>query len=176
MKKLLILFSLILILCGCSFEEENNEFDNFKHYKTEDLVKIVHNGGYAIALLPPTEMIGSATVLLYQVDKDDYILLNEISITEVSFDESHIRYYKDRLYVLESGIIREYILDGPNTKSNNVVIYDYKKITDNSSIYIGSIEKIEDNYIYYTGSTTNGLESYDNIKCSLESRICELDN
>ena len=71
MKKLLILFSLILILCGCTFEEENNEYANFKHYKTEDLVKIVQNGGYAIALLPPTEMSGSASVLLYQVDKDD---------------------------------------------------------------------------------------------------------
>lgn len=168
MKKLLILFSLILILCGCANDEIEDEYANFTHYKSDDFVNMVYNQGYIIAYLPPASETGSTTLLLYQVGKDDYIYIDKISEFEIPNDNNHIQFYKNKLYIIgdRGSLVKEYVLDGINTKKGEYLHFDMSKLGGNSIIW--SIKNIKDNYIYLD------VSDYGNIKCSLESRICEL--
>ncbi len=163
---------------------EADEYANFKHYKTRDFIKIVGNGGYAVASLPPAGELGSETVLLYQIDRDDFILLEELSFREMLYNEEHMRYYKDKLYIFDSTIsmIYEFTLDGVNTRRKDL-IFDMSDIFKAEVIMydLYSIEKIESNYIYFRGSVRGyndkgnkpaGHTDVINMKCSLIDYKC----
>lgn len=173
---LLLLLFLILILSGCS----KNKYSNFEHYDLKnydtsrkyvymDNNKILHE--YVITDITPKESLEIVNALFYQIEKDDYILLDEIRFCDNpnSYqNNSYAYFYNNKLYITgcDGGLLLEYTLNGNNIEKIDLLT----KFDTNYMLY--KIENIDEEYIYYSGkkSISDSLES---VKCSRQTYKCE---
>ena len=152
MKKILVVLFICLLLCSCDKKED--KYADFEHYKLEDFNKYVSydfiGGGYnekdtyVVADITPSKSEQNSCItegVFYQIDKDNYIILKEISrLVECdyidTYSSSNTYFFQDsknnqnKIYLLRNGSLFEYI--------SNKEIVSYKKITFDTSI----IEKI----------------------------------
>ena len=107
MKKLILMSIMLLCLTGCNNEEL---YADYEHYDLKDKELQYYNclddehikRTYVVADITPEEYESKLRGLFYQVDEDDYILLDKIDL--YYYDEGHSRTYNamydNKLYVL----------------------------------------------------------------------------
>lgn len=107
MKKLMLICIMLLLLTGC---ELNSDYENFEHYDLKDKEVQYYEcldddhikRTYAVADITPENYESKLRGLFYQVDNDDYILLDKIDL--YYYDEGHSSAYNamydNKLYVL----------------------------------------------------------------------------
>ena len=194
MKKILVAILIISLVClgGCSlFADEykdsvHYDITNYKHieyryYRTQD----VEN--YAVSLINCNDdSYCSGEGLLYQVGKNDYILLDSIKGDSQGADieyEDYTQFYKDKLYIIRgANNVKEYILNKENTKVNELK-FDFSHILDKYydgklrvELLIWQIDKVNDDYIYFKRAELhyeNSFQSSIDVKCSLKDYVCE---
>lgn len=197
MKKIILLL-LIGFLCGCSLT--NDPYKDFEHY---DLSKYKHreflysrdttgpwydniSENYAISLLIPkgeeANALGFDEGLFYQVDDNDYILIDRYYGDDSSYNSDlYTYYYKDKIYILRDVYFCEYTLNRENTIKNEIT-FDYSSVQDKyctidsdpCNIYGRQISKIDDEYVYFREVSIRHVDNLKfDLKCSLKDYICE---
>ncbi len=152
MNSIMLLLFTTLILCGCSLGVENikKSFDNYEHYNLNDRDLVIYKiydeknnveDIYAIADFAPNENKNHVDGLFYQIAKDDYILLDEIY--NLSSKEKIVKFYENKLYVLEHGVINEYKFDKEKIDKREL-----KLLLPNSQFIFELIDDVRDGYIY----------------------------
>lgn len=186
MKKIILTYILILILlCGCSFNDEyqeKNKYEDFEHYDlrdkmgTNELSTYTYNGAkYYTADITPPRYEMNISGIFYQVSFDDYILLDEIEYRDIRGFQ-----YKDKLYVKYCiyNCFYEFTLNREKT-SKKEMNFNYSNISD--SLYLREIQDMDDKYFYFAAEARESGENrkYDwgeplNVRCSVETYNCEL--
>lgn len=179
MKKTLIVFILLLTICGCSNKTENR-YDDFEHSNLsgKDIISYtnIDDDGlqhkYAIADITPDSHEIFIYGLFYQISSDDFILLTKI---ESSIQKEYVtKFYGNKLYVLDQNgdaYNIEYTLDKEKISKKELNFNFYKGFAPYS------INDIQENYIYYSAHTNDdstGSSISVKIKCSLNTYECEL--
>lgn len=173
MKNLILMVIMLLCLTGCS---EEKLYADYEHYDLKDKRIFTYNclnderikQTYAIADITPNNFEGqSIRGLFYQVNGNDYILLDKIesgNYTEDENDKFNV-INGNKLYAignLSSPAVVVYNLDGINTTKEELNF-----TLNNKIIIIESIDSIKNDNIYFL--------TYDNkiAECSLEDYTCE---
>lgn len=196
MKKVLIVFFLVIILCGCG--SKDNKYKNYDHYdlsrynykpinytrdKTGPWHDIVEEN-YAVAVLVEDyeKVEGYEEGLLYKVGENDYILLDSFLGCETCYNIDGYNYlYKDKLYVKRETIgIYEYTLNKEKTEKKKLefnydLIFDnYKELNPTKYLTGYKIDEVNDEYIFFKGAYIYNIPNIKiNMKCSLKDLICE---
>lgn len=199
MKKIIVVFIICLLLCGCG-EKEEDKYVDFEHYSSKefdnsngDPVRYIFNNDrehniYVVANITPTGSEMNLYGLLYKVGEDDYISLRKF------YGETYGAYfYQDwkndlnKLYIVNGGYF-EYILDKEKVSSRKLnfnipdvpeeMIKSYEKATNSKINYtyarIYGIKDVTPEFIYYRANLENLYRSVI-IKCSLDNFNCEYD-
>ncbi len=182
MKKFLIILS-VIFLCGCS--NKNNLYSDFEHYNLVDKepkkVYTFYNkqekNTYVIAdITLEKQDEGGIHGLFYNVDLDDYILLDEIelcgdSTPELATSDKYTYFYENKLYTLRclGNSLIEYDLENHKFEKKELK-FSYNESED---LDIKYIEKVDDNNIYYIATIHNNYNGELLVKCSLHNYICE---
>ena len=164
-----------------------NKYSGYEHYglteKNAYIYTFHHDDGkrtYAISDITPEEYETYLEGIFYEVNEDDYILIEKFdtpnrTIKEGSISTYHYSNYfytnnnlEDKLITLRStNYVMEYTLKEEKIEKKEIN-FDYSQI--NSIPFLKRIEKIEDEYIYFMAQNKNNEEL--NIKCSLKDYIC----
>lgn len=179
MKKLLVVFLCLSILCGCNKKED--KFQDFKHFSLQDkyVFSYSYHGPsnqideYAIADITPKKSEDNYTGLFYKIADNDYILIQEMNAChDIGTEGKEYNYFADnKLYLVRcwSTYVAELNKEKTTIKPLNL---DFSKFNnDGDKIHIINIVKTIDNYIYYNAMFDNSNEI---IKCNLSNYICEL--
>lgn len=190
MKKLLLVV-VVMFLCGCG-SDVNNDYASYKLYelKSSDIVSYTYNMGYnnnvTYALADISEGEGFTTGLFYQVDENDYILLEEIeSCGDENAHESSLYnvFNNDKLYTVRclGASINEYTLNGTEVQKKELKFDESKVLEtlekDESPHYLEShkIDRVDVDYIYFEAVIHNGPSNV-KVKCSFKDNKCELND
>lgn len=139
MRKVLVLFFLILVVSGC--DNDKNKYENFEHYDLKNFRIINSNTFYSdkgseiyvVADMSPEQAEGRENGIFYQINPNDYILLDIINVSDyyehLENNDSYTYFYDNKkkgekqLFIIRNlGSIRlKYNLNGEN----------YEKITLN---------------------------------------------
>lgn len=179
MRKVIIILLLLVIVSGCGILE-NNRFSSYKHYDliNEDIMvhSYVDNENitrkYAIADITTKSSEAIIYGLFYQVDKNDYILLETLEISGNANDA--IKFHGNHLYTINTGTNSgnfEYVLDAEKIKKTKLT-FEFS-----SGFLTRSIQNVTGNEIYYyayTNDETSGNSINVKLKCSLSTYKCEL--
>lgn len=198
MKRLFWVILSVLLLSACNLNEDkysDYEHYNLTNYNHKEYAYLRNFDGtssemkyerYAVAVLVPkyrvNELPGMIKEgLLYEVGKNDYILLDSYDSYDDLYDSIyHTLFYKDKLYIVRDYIIYEYVLNKENTEVKELE-FDVKEIVDEERVIkeFSYIEKVDDEYIYLKGrirwfndGESVGDSGYINIKCSLNNYKC----
>lgn len=195
MRKVLVLFFLILVVSGC--DNDKNKYENFEHYDLKNFRIINSNTFYSdkgseiyvVADMSPEQAEGRENGIFYQINPNDYILLDIINVSDyyehLENNDSYTYFYDNKkkgekqLFIIRNlGSIRlKYNLNGENYEKITLN-FDMTEISSEPLEYVqlSSISKVEDDYIYYKGNIHNREEHNLLIKCSLSTNKCQLDN
>lgn len=177
MKKIVGLF-LLVILCACGCNNNDDVLSDFKHsdLKNNDVSNRYYyvnadkqREEYIITDITPKNNEERINGLFYKVSDNDYILLDEFSsCTSDNAYKSNEQnfFYENRLYIIRcsGGIVSEYKLDGANTEK--------KDLSYISDLRLKSIIDVSDGFIYFNGE--DDLGDSKNIKCSQKTYNCEI--
>lgn len=181
MKKLVLLFTITLILCGC----DNQEKDTFKHYDLKDKDINIYKyetektlETYVLADITPTPYESVLTGLFYKVGNDDYILLETLESSTMEAYKKNYMYifYENKLYGLGNGDtpnIFEIELNGKNSKFKEL---EFRVKDTNSAIFVNSLGSVDDKSIKLNGIIF--IDEHSQRKsfiCSLEDCLCEIE-
>lgn len=164
------LFVFILLLTGCS---KKDDYSDYKHYKLVDfedqkpmLFTFHSNQGdkYNYAVVQKKDE-GTSIYLLYQVNDDKYILLEEMNVPNDK--QFTVGYNDNKLYIISDGFM-EYSLEKEKITKKKLKFY-----IDEEEIGQYSISNVENNYIYINAYIT-GYHNITRVKCSLSSYKCEM--
>lgn len=178
MKKV-FLFFLIICVCGCS---NKNEMSGFKHYQLSNFEndsvkysyyneKTHHMDEYIIADITPKDSLLNISGLFYQVDDDDYILLDKFEDGNSNYIFEEYNYFsEEKLYVIRGhgATIYEYNLNGPNTQKKDLS----SKIK--IKLYDATVEKVDNGYIFLEGQDGFSSNDQKHIKCSQKTYDCKI--
>ena len=175
MKKILVILMIVLFLSGCG-----DKYKDYKHYELkgdESINYTVHyddgEANYAIAdvsvLYGVTEM--KLYGLLYQVEKNDYIILDTFGLRG-SLNYS-AKFYNDKLYVLTVGSNAGNYVYTLNREKFDKKEFDYNF---GRNFYIATIKNIKDNIISFSGyqSGSSGYTENAEYNCPLAGGNCEI--
>lgn len=179
MKRVLLIFISLIILCGCN-DKSKNDFSNYEHYNLngKDVIyhKYIDNNNlthrYAIADITPDAYEISQYGLFYQISADDYILIDRIESTEKK--ENISIFYENKLYVISMGENPgnfEYTLNREKLEKKELN-FKFSK-----GFLTRNIEKVKEDEIYYyalSNDDLTGNSTYIELKCSLSTYKCEL--
>lgn len=175
MKKLFIIFVMILMICGCS---NSSKKGTFKHYDLKDKdinpYSYIYEDGssdlYVLADMTSEEALSVVTGLFYKVKEDDYILLDtfESGQTDAYVNNSIYSFVFDKLYGIGNGKTPStfiYELDGENSKILDV---DFK--FKDKKIIPSAIKDVDGNRIVF-----NVYNDDNKYVCSLSNYKCEVE-
>ena len=183
MKKLILMSIMLLCLTGCNNEEL---YADYEHYDLKDKELQYYNclddehikRTYVVADITPENYESKLRGLYYQVDEDDYILLDKIDL--YYYDEGHSRTYNamydNKLYVLgrpESedidGSVIVYTLNREEFSITGLD-FDFSSLPDNIDRASQRIKNVDNNYIYFNNYS---MEANAYVKCSLKDYTCK---
>lgn len=194
MKKVLMLIFLILIMSGC--DNNKNKYENFEHYDLKSFRIINSNTFYSdkgsktyvVADMSSEKAEGRDNGIFYEIDQNDYILLDTINVSDqyedLQYDDDHTYFYdnsagKKQLFIIRNlgSILLKYNLNGENSEKT-VLNFDMAEISSEPLEYVqlSAIKKVEKDDIYYRGNIHNKGEYNLLIKCSLSTYKCQLDH
>ena len=183
MKKFIFMCTMILFLTGCSEEELYADYEHYdlkgkevQYYECLDDERVKRT--YAVADITPEEYESKLRGLFYQVDENDYILLDKIDLHY--YDEGNSRTYNamydNKLYVLgepeSEDIYGDVIVYTLNREEFTIkeLDFDFSSLPDSIDLSFLRIKNVDSNYIYFYNSYMID-DTY--VKCSLENYICE---
>ncbi len=172
MKKLILTIllccSLLILTNGCKKEEDNYKHYNLLTYKDIIYYNMANSEGwsqnYAIANITPEHSEGFEYGLFYELDDDDYILLEKFN------DKVASALYNNKLYILYGYKIYEYNLNREKIDKNKLEFKYYKSISPET------LRSIENDYIYFNAITDDDENKHIiniDLKCSLKDLECE---
>lgn len=182
MRKRLIICSLmiviLLIAIGCS---NKNKWDGYQHYSLNDKEPILYSyydeytNVYAVADITPENYEVGVLGIFYQIEKNDYILIDSIECNKNI--DLIAKFYDDKLYVIgavgNSGFYT-YELHHENLKKEEVSFESRKKFTPIE------IDKIEKGKIYLRAWTSDDEGKMAvvsaNVECQLSNYKCEIND
>lgn len=174
MKKMIICLILLLCISGCDnnidkkfahFDIKNIDSESTKYTYINDSTNQVEK--YIVTDTTPKGSEIYMNGLLYEVNDDDYILLDEFESSNSTADYKFegINYFSgNKLYIIrgDGATVLEYTLDGTNTSK--------KDISSKIKLQSAEITKIKDGYIYLKGIDADKNEK--NLKCSQKTYKC----
>lgn len=161
----------VLVLTGCDKKEE---YSNYKHYKLSNfedqkpmLITFHSNNGekYNYVVVEKKDE-GTSLFLLYQVNDDDYILLEEMSSPKDK--EFTVGYNDNKLYIISDNF-NEYTL-----KKEKITKKNLKFFIGEEEIGPASITNVDNNYIYID-AYISGYHNITKTRCSLSTNKCEIE-
>lgn len=178
MKKMLLVLFAIFILCGCS---SKNKWDDYKHYNLNDKEPLLYSyydeytNVYAVADLTKNGADICESGFFYQVDKNDYVLLDtfESNCNKVS---THAVFYDDKLYIINglSRSIYSYKLNHEKVEKEEIPFKARKVFS------VTELKKIENGKIYLNAQTSDDEGKTAvvsaNVVCELSTFKCEIND
>ena len=177
MKRILWLVPILLIfICGCSNEEETRDF---KHYTLQDNdttstlyfytnTNTNQTETYIVTDITPNDSEEIINALFYEIDDNDYIMLDEFSSCSNPTDyknQSHNYFSDNKLYITRcsGGTVVEYTLDGTNTQK--------KDLSNIVNLQNATVKEVKDGYVFFEGKDSSRNTKI--VKCSQNSYDCE---
>ncbi len=180
MKRICSIFLLgvCILLGGCTKEK-----DNFEHYDLKDkelnLYTYYNNSNqkevYALADITPENYLSTLTGFFYQVDDDDYILLETLESNKPDAYKKDFMYqfYNNKLYGIGNGdtpMIFEIELQGTKSKMKEL---KFQVDGQTNHFLTTSIRKVDNDSITISGDIfIDGHDEYKYYDCSLKDYQC----
>lgn len=179
MKRVLFILFILFLTCGC---DNKNKWDDYEHYNLNDKNPIIYSyydeysNIYAVADITPENYEIGLLGFFYQVDKNDYILIDSIEYNRLPLDLI-AKFYDDKLYVIgstgDSGFY-SYELQHENLNKKEVSFESRKKFTP---IEINKIEKGKLYLRAWTSDDDGKMAVVSaNVECQISNYKCEIND